>query len=124
MTFTLLTMFLLLLQTTNLLFNGWRYTQKFYRLHRRINDFYFEYPSWNLRSNTRQRVTLLLFTCINFCRSGGTVNFLLPFMTNVTISIPICPFLSSDIPSPRAYDVFISQLIRYSRLAPRIYVLF
>ena len=33
------------------------------------------------------RATLLLLTWIYFCRSGGTVNFTLPFMTNVTISI-------------------------------------
>ena len=39
------------------------------------------------RSKTRQRATLLLHTLIYFCRSGGTVNFTLPFMTNVTISI-------------------------------------
>ena len=36
---------------------------------------------------TWQRATLLLLTWIYFCRSGGTVNFTLPFMTNVTISI-------------------------------------
>ena len=41
----------------------------------------------NSRSKTRQRATLLLHTWIYFCRSGGTVNFTLPFMTNVTISI-------------------------------------
>ena len=41
----------------------------------------------NSRSKTRQRATLLLLTWIYFCRSGGTVNFTLPFMTNVTISI-------------------------------------
>ena len=34
-----------------------------------------------------QRATLLLHTWIYFCRSGGMVNFTLPFMTNVTISI-------------------------------------
>ena len=41
----------------------------------------------NSRSKTRQRATLLLLTWIYFCRSGGTVYFTLPFMTNVTISI-------------------------------------
>ena len=41
----------------------------------------------NSRSKTRQRATLLLLTWIYFSRSGGTVNFTLPFMTNVTISI-------------------------------------
>ena len=34
-----------------------------------------------------ERATLLLLTWIYFCRSGGTVNFTLPLMTNVTISI-------------------------------------
>ena len=34
------------------------------------------------------------------------------------------PFLSSNIPSSPAYGVFISQLIRYARLAPRMNVLF
>ena len=50
---------------------------------------------------------------IYFCRSGGTVNFTLPFTTNVTISN--FPFLSSNIPTSAAYGVFISQLIRYAR---------
>ena len=34
------------------------------------------------------------------------------------------PFLSSNIPSSPAYGVFISQLIRYARLAPLMNVLF
>ena len=42
---------------------------------------------WTRDKKKRQRVTLLLHTWIYFCRSGGTVNFTLPFMTNVTISI-------------------------------------
>ena len=39
------------------------------------------------RSKTRKRATLLLLTWIYFCRSGGTVIFTLPFITNVTILI-------------------------------------
>ena len=42
---------------------------------------------WTREQKTRQRETLLLLTWIYFCWSGGTVNFTLPFMTNVTISI-------------------------------------
>ena len=42
-----------------------------------------------LRSKTRQRVPLMLHTWIYFCRSVGTVNFILQFMTNMTISISI-----------------------------------
>ena len=45
----------------------------------------------NLRSKNWQRATLLLFTWVYFCRLGGKVNFILPFMTNVTISISISP---------------------------------
>ena len=43
----------------------------------------------SLRSKTRRRATLLLPTCICSCQSVGTVNFVLPFTTNVTISISI-----------------------------------
>ena len=43
----------------------------------------------SLRSKTRRRATLLLPTWICFCQSVGTVNFILPFTTNVTISISI-----------------------------------
>ena len=43
----------------------------------------------SLRSKTRRRVTLLLPTRICSCQSVGTVNFILPFTTNVTISISI-----------------------------------
>ena len=38
---------------------------------------------------------LLLLTWIYFYRSGGAVNFILPFMTNVTISISISPIVRS-----------------------------
>ena len=43
----------------------------------------------SLRSKTRRRATLLLPTWIYSCQSVGTVNFVLPFTTNVTISISI-----------------------------------
>ena len=43
----------------------------------------------NLRSKTRRRATLLLPTWICSCQSVGTVNFILPFTTNVKISISI-----------------------------------
>ena len=46
-------------------------------------------PPPSLRSKTRQRATLLLPTWICSCQSVGTVNFALPFTTNVTISISI-----------------------------------
>ena len=72
----------------------------------------------NSRSKTRQRATLLLLIWIYFCRSGGTVNFTLPFMTkrdDSNFHITNFPFLSSNIPTSPAYGVFISQLIRYAR---------
>ena len=43
----------------------------------------------SLRSKTRLRATLLLPTWICSCQSVGTVNSVLPFTTNVTISISI-----------------------------------
>ena len=43
----------------------------------------------SLRSKTRRRATRLLPTWICSCQSVGTVNFTLPFTTNVTISISI-----------------------------------
>ena len=43
----------------------------------------------SLRSKTRRRATLLLPTWICSCQSVGMVNFILPFTTNVTISISI-----------------------------------
>ena len=43
----------------------------------------------SLRSKTWWRATLLLPTWICSCQSVGTVNFALPFTTNVTISISI-----------------------------------
>ena len=43
----------------------------------------------SLRSKTRRRATLLLPSLICSCQSVGMVNFVLPFTTNVTISISI-----------------------------------
>ena len=43
----------------------------------------------NLRSKTQRRAKILLPTWICSCQSVGTVNFALPFTTNVTISISI-----------------------------------
>ena len=43
----------------------------------------------NMRSKTRRKATLLLPTWIYSCQSVGTVNFILPFTTSVTILISI-----------------------------------
>ena len=43
----------------------------------------------NLRSKARRRATLLLFTWFYSCQSVGTVNFILPLTTSVTILISI-----------------------------------
>ena len=43
---------------------------------------------------TRQRAILLLLTCIYVCRSEGTVNLILPFMTKVTIDQALHQFLT------------------------------
>ena len=74
--------------------------------------------SLSLRSETRRRATLLLPTWICSCQSVGTVNFALPFTTNVTISIFILQtsrfwVATSHLCPPMA--IFISQLIRYAR---------
>ena len=47
------------------------------------------YATTTLRSKTRRRATPLLPTWICSCQSVGTVNFALPFTTDVTISISI-----------------------------------
>ena len=65
----------------------------------------------SLRSKPRRRATLLLPTSICSCQSVGTVNFVLPFTTNVTISISILQIF----PSSPAFGVFNLQLIRYAR---------
>ena len=70
----------------------------------------------SLRSKTLRIATLLLPTWICYCQSVGTVNFKLPFTTNVTISISILQtFRFWVATSSPAYGVFISQLIRYAR---------
>ena len=78
------------------------------------------------RSKTRQRATLLLLTWIYFCRSGGTVNFTLPFMTNVTISISTSQIFRSWVaifqPRPPMTSLFRSSY-GMPGLAPRMDVL-
>ena len=78
------------------------------------------------RSKTRQRATLLLLTWIYFCRSGGRVNFTLPFMTNVTISISTSHIFRSWVaiiqPRPPMASLFRS-LYDMPGLAPRMDVL-
>ena len=80
----------------------------------------------NSRSKTRQRATLLLLTLIYFCRSGGTVNFTLPFMTNVTILISTSPIVRSWVsifqPRPPMASLYHS-LYDMPGLAPRMDVL-
>ena len=80
----------------------------------------------NSRSKTRQRATLLLLIWIYFCRSGGTVNFTLPFMTNVTISISTSQIFRSWVaifqPRPPIASLFRS-LYGMPGLAPRMDVL-
>ena len=69
---------------------------------------------------------LLLLTWICFCRSGGTVNFTLPFMTNVTISISTSQSFRSWVaifqPRPPMASLFRS-LYGMPGLAPRMDVL-
>ena len=80
----------------------------------------------NSRSKTRQRATLLLHTWIYFCRSEGTVNFTLPFMTNVTISISTSQIFRSWVaifqPRPPMASLFRS-LYGMPGLAPRMDVI-
>ena len=80
----------------------------------------------NSRSETRQRAKLLLLTWIYFCWLGGTVNFTLPFMTNVTISISAPPIFRSWVaivkPRPPMASLFRS-LYDMPGLAPRMDVL-
>ena len=75
---------------------------------------------------TRQRATLLLHTWIYFCWSGGTVNFTLPFMTNVTISISTSQLFRSRVaifqPRPPMASLFRS-LYGMPGLAPRMDVI-
>ena len=62
----------------------------------------------SLRSKTQRRATLLLLLWICSCQSVGTVNFALPFTTNVTISISILQTFrywraTSHLRPPRAF---------------------
>ena len=68
------------------------------------------YPP-ELEIKTRRRATLLLPTWICFCQSVGTVNFVLPFTTNVTISISILQTFRSWVATShlRPPMAFISQ---------------
>ena len=67
---------------------------------------------WNFRSKTLQNATVMLLTWIYSCRSRGTVNFTLPKQRDdFNFHITSFPFLSSNIPFPRANVVFISQLM-------------
>ena len=82
--------------------------------------------SLNSRSKTRQRATLLLLNWIYFYRSGGTVNFPLPFMTNVTISIFTSQIFRSWVPIFQPFPPMVSlfwSLYNMSGLAPRMDVL-
>ena len=71
------------------------------------------YPA-ELGIKTRQRTTPLLPTWIYSCRSERTVSCGLPFTTMWRLQLQY-HILSSNIPSSPAYNVFISQLIRYAR---------
>ena len=78
-----------------------------------------KYILLNLRPKTRQKATLL----DNFCRSGGTVIFILPFMTNFTFSISISQIFRSWVAiyqfrPPRAS--LSHSLYAMSGLAPRM----
>ena len=68
----------------------------------------------------------MLLTWIYFCRSGGTVNFTLPFMTNVTILISTSQIFRSWVeifqPRPPMASLFRS-LYGMPWLAPRMDVL-
>ena len=59
------------------------------------------------------RATHLLPNWIYSCLSGGTVTSLYGKRDDFNCHITNFPFLSSNIPSSPAYDVFISQLMRY-----------
>ena len=76
--------------------------------------------------DTTERATVLLLTWIYFCRSGGTVNFTLPLMTNVTISISTSQIFRSWVaifqPRPPMASLFRS-LYGMPGLAPRMDVL-
>ena len=78
-----------------------------------------KFTALSLRWKIRRRATPLLPTWIYYCRSGGMVSLALPLIYNkrhnFNFHITHFSFLSSNIPSSPAYDVFISQLIQYVR---------
>ena len=81
----------------------------------------------SLRSKTRRRATLLLPTWICSCQSVGTVNFILPFTTDVTISISILQTFRSWVATSnlRPPVAFLSHnLSETPGLAPLMNVLF
>ena len=81
----------------------------------------------SLRSKTRRSATLLLPTWIYSCQSVGTVNFALPFTTNVTISISTLQTLRSWVATshPCPPMAFLSySLSDTPGLAPLMKVLF
>ena len=81
----------------------------------------------NLRSKTRRRATLLLPTWIYTRQSVGTVNFTLPFTTNVEILISILQTFRSRVATshPRPPMTFISHNSSDTPwLAPLMNVLF
>ena len=77
----------------------------------------------NLRSKTRQRASYLDLL-LSIGRDGQLHTSLYDKRDDFNFHITNFPFLSSNIPFSPAYGVFISQLIRYARLAPLMNVLF
>ena len=84
----------------------------------------FENIPLNLRS---KRATLLLLTWIYFSRLGGTVNFILQFMTNVAISISISQIFRSRVAINQLHPPMVSwshRLYDMPGMGPRMNVLF
>ena len=83
-------------------------------------------PNWGQFDHGQFVCLLLLLTWIYFCRSGGTFNLTLPFMTNVTISISTSQIFRSWVaifqPRPPMVSLFRS-LYSMPGLAPRMDVL-
>ena len=69
-----------------------------------INNLEFEnylgkmYPVELEIKDTTESHTSVSYLYVFFCRSGGTVNFTLPFMTNVTILISTSQIFRSRVP--------------------------
>ena len=72
------------------------------------------YIPLKLRSNTRQRATLLLLSSIYFREGRSTSYFIYGKRDEFNFHITNFRFLSSNIPDSPAYSFFISQLIRYA----------